>query len=119
MSSAGKGSNWGLPDARNQATAITRPIRVACLSDRIVILPERGDSRAPQVINISPQLTYAEVDAFAAGIRRHMNSWGLAVANGYWKPVLRCEVATEAEQQFADLQAALQGSGFDVQRKAP
>jgi hypothetical protein len=48
-----------------------------------------------------------------------MDSWGLAVANGYWKPELHIEVAADAEPQFANLQSALDGSGFDVRRKAP
>jgi hypothetical protein len=46
-----------------------------------------------------------------------MTGWGLAVENGYWKPVLEVEVAPDAEQHFADLQTALHSSGFELHRK--
>ena len=115
--SAGKGSNWGLPESRIHTTAVTRPIRVVVLRDRILILPEQGDDRAAQTIMVSPQLTFAEVDRFVQAVQRHMKSWGLAVSNGYWKPILRIEVAPDAEQVFADLQLGIEDSGFEVQRK--
>ena len=115
--SAGKGSNWGLPESRIHSTAVTRPIRVVVLRDRILILPEQGDDRAPQVVMVSEQLTYAEVDRFVAGVQKHMQHWGIAVANGYWKPILRIEVAPDAEDVFADLQLGIEDSGFEVQRK--
>ena len=111
------GSNWALPAAQAQQTGITRPIQIACLSDRIVIVPERGEQRSPQVVEVSPEMTPQEIDAFVSAVQRHMRSWGLAVANGYWKPELKVEVAPDAEQRFAELQTALQGSGFDLQRK--
>jgi hypothetical protein len=46
-----------------------------------------------------------------------MQSWGLAVANGYWKPVLQIEVSADAEHQFQTLVQALDGSGFEIERK--
>jgi hypothetical protein len=46
-----------------------------------------------------------------------MEGWGLAADNGYWKPVLIVEVVGDAEARLAELQAALQGSGIEVQRK--
>ena len=46
-----------------------------------------------------------------------MKSWGLAVQNGYWKPQIMMEVAPEAEAQCRDLQIALAGSGFELERK--
>ena len=111
------GTNWALPAAQAQQTGITRPIQIACLSDRIVIVPERGDQRSPQVVEVSPEMTPQEIDAIVSAVQQHMRSWGLAVANGYWKPELKVEVAPDAEQRFAELQTALQGSGFDLQRK--
>jgi hypothetical protein len=118
-SGAGRGSNWALPGAARHATAITRPIRVAVLLDRLVLVPERGDDRPPQQLRISSELTAQQVDAFVNAVQREMKSWGLAVENGYWKPVLQLEVAPDSEHHFADLQTALEGSGFDIQRKQP
>ena len=39
-----RGRNWGLPGATPRATGIVRPIRVALLPDRLIILPDRGEA---------------------------------------------------------------------------
>ena len=117
VSGKGRGSNWGLPGAVGRVTAITRPIHVAVLADRVILVPERGETRPAQQLLISPELTQPEADAFVEGVQREMRGWGLAVEGGYWKPVLEVEVAPDAEHHFRDLQTALQGSGFEVQRK--
>jgi len=96
---------------------VTRPIHVAVLPDRLVIVPDRGDDRRPQQLPISPQLSPQEVEAFVSAVQKEMKGWGLAVQNGYWKPQILMDVAPEAEQQCRDLQMALEGSGFEMQRK--
>jgi hypothetical protein len=96
---------------------VTRPIHVAVLSDRLVIVPDKGDSRPPLQIPISPRLQAAEVEAFVKNVQSEMKSWGLAVENGYWKPQLLMDVGPDAEQQAVDLSILLEGSGFDLQRK--
>jgi hypothetical protein len=115
----GRGRDWALPGASRHATAITRPIRVAVLADRLVLVPERGADRVPLHLRISDQMTVEEIDAFVAAVQREMKSWGLAVRNGYWKPVLQVEVAPDSEHHFADLQKSLSNSGFEIQRKQP
>lgn len=112
-----KSANWGLPDAKNQLTGITRPIRISCQPDKLVILPDKGEVRQPTVIPISPEMSPAELEKFVSGIQKNIRSWGLAVAGGYWKPELNVEVAPNAEPRFTELQTALQGSGFDIKRK--
>ena len=116
-SGRGKGKNWGIPGAKEQQTGITRPIRVVCLDDRVIILPERGDDRPSQEVRVSREMTAAEIDAVVAAVQKQMKNWGLAVSGGYWKPQLNVEVAPNAEPRFAELQTALQGSGYDLQRK--
>jgi hypothetical protein len=115
---AGRSGNWGLPASFGKTTAVTRPIRIVCLPDRLVVVPDRGDDRAASVIGTSPQLQPAEVDAFVAAVQKRLTSWGPAMTNGFWKPVLQVEVSRGAEPQFETLQMLLQGSGFEVQRKA-
>lgn len=111
------GSNWGLPASFGKTTAVTRSIKVVCLPDRLVVVPDRGDDRAASVIGISPQLQPAEVDAFVSAVQKRLTSWGPAMTNGFWKPVLQIEVSRGAEPQFETLQSLLQGSGFEIQRK--
>jgi hypothetical protein len=114
---AGRGNNWGLPGSRGRVTAVTRPIHITVLRDRIVLLPDQGDNRPPLHLPISADLTPAEVDRFVATVQREIQGWGLAVEDGFWKPQLLMEVAPDAEPQSQQLQTALQGSGFDLQRK--
>lgn len=93
-------------------------MRVVCLPDKLIIVPERGDDRPAITVPISPELKPAEADAFVKGVQRHLDSWGPAMSNGYWKPVLQIEVTRAAEPHFDALQQLLHGSGFDLQRKA-
>src|SRR5204863_2376758 len=91
--------NWAVPNARVTSIGVTRPIHVAVLPDRLVIVPDRGDDRRPQQLPISPQLSPQEVEAFVSAVQKEMKGWGLAVQNGYWKPQILMDVAPEAEQQ--------------------
>jgi len=109
--------NWAMPNARVNSIGVTRPIRVQVLPDRLVIVPEVGDDRRPQQFPISPRLAPQEVDAFVTAVQKEMQSWGLAVQDGFWRPQIVMEVAPNAEQQCSDLQMALEGSGFELQRK--
>jgi hypothetical protein len=90
---------------------------VAVHADRLLIVPDQGDSRRPVVVPISPELRPEDVNQFVTAVQGEVKGWGLAVANGYWKPVLHMGVAPGAEQQFAELQTALEGSGFDILRR--
>ncbi|WP_425618413.1 hypothetical protein NA78x_002118 [Anatilimnocola sp. NA78] len=112
-------SNWGLPGAQGRTTAVTRPIRVVCLPDKLVVVPERGVDRPATVVAISPQMKPEEVDQFVKAVQKHLDSWGAAMTNGYWKPVLQVEVTRAGEPQFETLQQMLSGSGFEIQRKTP
>jgi hypothetical protein len=94
-------------------------VHLALLRDRIVLVPDRGDNRPPLYLPIARELSPADVDRFVGAVQSEIKGWGLAIADGYWKPILQFEVAPDAERHFAELQAALSGSGFEVERKAP
>lgn len=111
-----RGRDWALKNKSPRATAITRPIRVRCLPDRLVIMPERGDDARPKEIPLNSSVQTA-LDPFVNAIWKHTERWGLAVANGYWKPILHVEVAPGGEANHHQLEALLQGSGLEVIRK--
>ena len=111
-----RGENWGLPDSTSRATAITRPIRVECYADKLVLLPERNEGRVPLVVPVEEGIG-SQVEVVLGTVWKHMDRWGLAMLNGYWKPVLAVEVKPGAEERFAELQAVLRGSGIEVERK--
>jgi hypothetical protein len=113
---ARRGANWGLPNYNQKATGITRPIRVRIEPNEILLLPERGSRGATQIIPIDGSMASA-TEELAARIDREVQGWGMAVANGYWKPVLNVETAPGAERRAEQLQTLLDGSGLEVRRK--
>ena len=116
--SSSRGQDWGLPKATNNATGITRPIRITCLPDQLVIQPEPDDPQAPRVIAV-PGNMVGSIDDFVSAIWEHMELWGIAVAGGYWKPELHVDVGYGAEHRYRDLRILLDGSGIEVTRKLP
>jgi hypothetical protein len=116
-STARRGNNWALPQAKAHETGVTRPMRVSIEPDRVVLVPERGDDRRPQVVKIAPNLSIEDVNHVVSAVQNEVKGWGLAVKDGYWKPILQAEVAPGAEDHFANLQMALKGSGIEIVRK--
>lgn len=110
------GDNWGLPIYNDHATGIKRPIRVQCYPDKLVLLPDSGDSRVPLVVPIEDNET-PNLEVLIESVWKHMDRWGIAVAGGFWKPMLSVEVKEGGDASFAQLQTQLHGSGIEVQRK--
>ena len=109
-----RGRNWGLPDANQTAVAITRPIRLECHSDRLVIVPEAGLG-SPKPIGLG-QSTEGSIDSFVSTVWDYMEGWGRAGRGMYWRPVLNVYAAPDAASRVADLEALLQDSGLLVKR---
>lgn len=116
-SASNRGKNWALPDAKPHQIGVTRPIRVSLLADRLMIMPEVGDDRVPQIVKVAPELGPDDVNHFVTAVQNEVKGWGLAVSDGYWKPVLQADVAPDAERHFLNLQTALNGSGIDIVRR--
>ena len=110
-----RGRDWGLPEATSGSVPISRPIRILCDRDRLVIVPERGLAR-PIPILLAPS-TAESVDEFVSEVWDHMQSWGIAGNGMYWRPVLNVYVAPEGERRYAELKTLLEGSGLNVERK--
>ncbi len=110
-----RGRNWALPNNTVSSVPITRPIRVECWNDRLVVTPDDRDQQ-PQVIPLSDRTDEA-VDQLVAAVRVHTQGWGLAGRSMYWKPQLVLDVKPLAESRAADLQALLADSGLDVKRR--
>ncbi len=111
-----RGENWALPRSAQGATTFHRPIRVECHADKLLVLPDRGGSERSKVTQLSGPLE-SSIDNFVADLWQHMNAWGIAGPQSYWKPVLRVEVAPDGEARFRELAALMQKSGVEVQRK--
>jgi hypothetical protein len=57
------------------------------------------------------------IQQFVSGIWTHMERWGMAVAGGFWKPVLKVRVAPGGEARFQELTRLLEDSGMEIERR--
>lgn len=112
---ATQGMDWALRNAAAGTTPITRPIRIACQADRLVVLPDRGNA-AGKVIPLE-QYTEDAMRPFVAALQTHIESWGMAGNRMYWRPVLQVQVAPGGEERFHDISTLLENSGLTVVRK--
>lgn len=110
------GEDWGLRGVAQGrgSIGVTRPIRVECYGDRVVVLSERGSPGT--TIVLGPQ-TRSAVDPLVTAIWEHMDTWGMAGRGMYWRPVLQFHVAPDGQQRFAELTQLLAGSGLTVERR--
>jgi hypothetical protein len=110
-----RGRNWALPRDSNLSVPITRPIRLECWPDRIVVMSDSRDYQ-PQVIRLE-SYTEDSIDQLVAAVREHTRQWGIAGSGMYWKPQLLLKVNPNGEGRAQDLQTLLTNSGLDVKRK--
>ncbi len=110
-----RGEDWGLRDAARGSVGVTRPIRVECYADRLVIRADRNPAD-DKAIPFGPR-TVTSIDLFVSATWEHMERWGIAGRGMYWRPVLHVSVAPGAEQRFVEFSALLEGSGLAIVRK--
>ena len=109
-----RGSNWGLPNRSIGATGITRPVRVICFANELILLRNSGSIIKRIPYGRQPADT---VDTLIAAVRKHTESWGIAGDGLYWRPILRVEVHGSAEHRYRQLQILLDDSGLQIQRR--
>ena len=107
---------WGLPKRRFGSTGISRPVRVICTTDRLIIVPGRYERLNPFTTPTGGNVA-GSLDRFVGSLWDYMENWGIAVAGGYWKPVLNVEVRPGADSHFEQLKTLLASSGIEVKRK--
>ncbi len=110
-----RGKNWALPRAGNGLVAVTRPIRVECYADRLVVVG-RGGIAGRQIISVLGPIR-PKMEKFVSAVWDQMKSWGIAGRGLYWKPVLNVYVQPGVERRAGELKQLLDGSGLDVELK--
>jgi len=110
-----RGRDWALPGAAAGATGITRPVRVICQANRLMILPRPGTGSEALVVQLGDS-TKESVDEFVSAIWKHIEGWGIAGPSMYWKPVLNVQVAPGGERRYEHLKQLLHDSGVDVRQ---
>jgi hypothetical protein len=111
----GREFGWALPRKNQQRTGVTRPVYVTCQADRLIIVPRRGERGRVRTVHLEGALE-DNIDSFVSEIWDHMERWGIAVAGGYWKPVLKVEVRPGGATRFAELSRLMKNSGILVQQ---
>ncbi|MEN6450313.1 MAG: hypothetical protein ABFC96_07475 [Thermoguttaceae bacterium] len=109
------GDDWALRSASRGSVGLTRPIRIECYADRLVVLSDRGPSNS-RVVRLGAR-TDSSIDTLVSAIWEQMEGWGMAGRGMYWRPVLQVSVAPDAQQRYTDLARSLEGSGLTVQRR--
>lgn len=109
-----KGRGWAWTQGPPSQTSVSRSIRLRCLADRWIVLADSGSSRQPEVTIPLEGPLEQSAEHLARIVADRVDGWGLALAGGYWKPVLQVEVAAGAQWRFTQLQQLFAGSGLDV-----
>ena len=110
-----RGEDWALRDGGHGAIGLTRPIRVECYADHLVIISDRGPARN-KVVTFGPH-TGKSIDALVSAVWEQIEGWGMAGRGMYWRPLLQVSVAPGGQRRFDDLESLLAGSGLTVQKK--
>jgi hypothetical protein len=110
-----RGRDWGLRDASEASVPVTRPIRVDCYADRLVVVPDQGN-HSPRTVPLDGPAE-GSIDKFISAVWEHMDSWGIAGKGMYWRPVLKVRVAPGGQQRFAEISGLLEDSGLTMERK--
>lgn len=108
--------NWANPDAGTSSIPIERPLHLVCDADHLTLLPEGRGRQGMRVIPFKRQ-TVESVDDLVSTVWDRIDSWGTAGRGMYWRPVLLMEVEPGGQRRYAELQALLSDSGFDIHGK--
>ncbi len=112
-----RGRGWAWSQGPHAQTPVGRSIRMQCLKDRWVVLPDSGKANDPAAITIAFDTTPQQrAEKLALVVAERVDSWGLALTGGYWKPTLLVDVHPDAEWRFNQLQQLLDASGLEIQR---
>ncbi|RMF39837.1 MAG: hypothetical protein D6753_12905 [Planctomycetota bacterium] len=99
-------------------TAVVRPIRIHCFADRWIVIPDDGNLDRAVTIPANLPIEQRGMQV-ATAVDQMVRRWGMAVAGGYWKPVLEVDVAAGAEAQYRVLEALMRRAGLEITARQP
>lgn len=106
--------DWALQNNQETPTWVTRPIRIQCRRDRLVLEPDAGDTHKPLVVPIENSAEEG-LPVLIEHVLDRRESWGDGVD---WKPVLVVDVAENGETRYQELRTALKNSGLEIKRRS-
>lgn len=108
-----RGRNWALPDSGQASIPVSRPVRVICQHDQLIILVDNNLQKS-KVVPVEGA-THDAIDPLVAQLWEHMETWGIAGNGMYWRPVLILQPVPGGEGRAEDLRRLLQGSGLAIE----
>ncbi len=111
-----RGRNWGVPNPEGHVWPVTRPVRLVCCGDRIVVAASNGQANSGKIIPL-PGPTEEGIDELVRSVWQQTRAWGIAGHGMYWQPILSCDIAPGGEGRFTDLTVLLAESGLEVRRR--
>jgi len=113
-----RGKNWSLPEEARHAVPISRPVRIECTADKLVLPTDQSSPKREIAMSYH---TEDAVEPLVGAVWQRVETWGSAGRGMYWRPELSVDVAPGAEGRFADLKTLLADSGIEVKAapKAP
>jgi hypothetical protein len=111
-----RGKNWSLPEEARHTVPISRPVRVECRADRLVLRSEQNPSQTKEIA--LGERTEDSVEDLVTSVWQRVETWGSAGRGMFWRPVLSVDVAPGAEGRYTDLQTLLADSGLEVKPAA-
>jgi hypothetical protein len=96
--------------------SITRPVKLECHADRLVMISEDGDPSRNKVIPLNGFIRDS-VDQLETEIHERIGSWGMAGRGMQWHPIVVVNVAPDGAARYAALQPMLKSDGLEVRDK--
>ena len=84
------------------------------MEDRWMVMRDGAPEKIETTITMEKGPLEARNQLFQA-ISNRVDSWGVAVSEGYWQPKLRIEVTPSAELSAQRLQKLLEGSDLEAE----
>ena len=86
---------------------------IVAMSDRWLIMRDNAPNQVERVIqlHVGPSAAGQQLET---AINERVESWGIAVANGYWQPKLNLQYGPDSETSVQRLRKILDGSGLDI-----
>ena len=87
---------------------------IVAMSDRWLIMRDNASTQVERVISLKTGPSAAGQQLETA-INERVESWGIAVSNGYWQPKLNIQYGPDSETSVQRLRKILDGSGFELE----
>ncbi len=107
---------WSSTRRQTNGTLVSRPMTIVVMSDRWLVMRDGATQQVESVIplKIGPSAAGQQLEK---AIESRVESWGVAVANGYWHPKLTIEYGPDSAMSVQRLQKILDGSGLEMEFK--